>query len=124
MYNTRQNKHSNKLQTVCKLKHSLSEIQVNTTKNELFGLRTTKYRKENCRIKCQQIQILEKKCFAYITAPEHVAIELIKLKGIQFHSKCIIVEEAKNKSTTFSEANVFRPTSPVFGNHLTDGNQS
>ena len=123
MYNTRQNKHSNKLQTVCKLKHSLSEIQVNTTKDELFGLRTTKYRKENCSMKCQQIQILEKKkYFAYIT--EHVAIELIKLKGMQLYSKCIIVEEAKNKSTTFSEANVFRPTSPVFGNHLTDGNQS
>ena len=101
MYNTRQNKHSNKLQTVCKLKHSLSEIQVNTTKDELFGLRTTKYRKENCSIKCQQIQILEKKYFAYITTPEHVAIELINLKGIQFHSKCIIVEEAKNKPQPF-----------------------
>ena len=50
--------------------------------------------------------------------------ELIKLNGIEFNSKCITVEEAKNKPTAFSEANAPRPTSPVFGNHLTDENQS
>ena len=31
---------------------------------------------------------------------------------------------SKNKPTAFSEANALRPTSPVFGNHLTDENQS
>ena len=66
----------------------------------------------------------KQKYFAYVTAPEHITTELIKLNGIEFNSKCIIVEEAKHKSTTFSEANVLRPTSPVFGNHLTDENQS
>ena len=66
----------------------------------------------------------KKKYFAYVTAPEHVTTELIKLNGKEFNSKCIIVEEAKNKSTAFSEANALRPTSPVFGNHLTDENQS
>ena len=49
---------------------------------------------------------------------------MIKLNGIEFNSKCIIVEEAKNKPTAFSEANALRPISPVFGNHLTDENQS
>ena len=39
-----------------------------------------------------------------------------------FNFKCIIVEEAKNKPTAFSVANVLRPTSPVFSNHLTDEN--
>ena len=62
----------------------------------------------------------KKTYFAYVTAPEHVTNELIKLNGIEFNSKCIIVEEAKNKPTAFSEANAFRSTSPVFGNHLTD----
>ena len=66
----------------------------------------------------------KKKYFAYVTAPEHVTTELIKLNGIEFNSKCIIVEEAKNKPAAFSEANALRPTSPVFGNHLTDENQS
>ena len=59
----------------------------------------------------------KKKYFANVTAPEHVTTELIKLNGIEFSSKCITVEEAKNKPTAFSEANVLRPTSPVFGNH-------
>ena len=65
----------------------------------------------------------KKKYFTYVTAPEHVTTELIKLNGIEFNSKCIIVEEAKNKPTAFSEANALRPTSLVFGNHLTDENQ-
>ena len=33
-----------------------------------------------------------------------------------------MVEETKNKPTAFSKANVPRPTSPVFSNHLTDEN--
>ena len=47
---------------------------------------------------------------------------MIKLNGIQFNSKCIIVEEEKNKPTAFSEADVNRPTSSVFSNHFTDEN--
>ena len=38
----------------------------------------------------------QKKYVAYVTAPEHVTTELIKLNGIQFNSKGVIVEEAKN----------------------------
>ena len=44
----------------------------------------------------------KKKYFVYVTAPEHASAEMIKLNGIEFNSKCIIVEEAKNKRTTFS----------------------
>ena len=62
------------------------------------------------------------KYFAYVTAPQRITTELIQLIGIQFNSKCIIVEEAKNKPTDFSEANIHRPTSTVFSNHLTDEN--
>ena len=46
----------------------------------------------------------KKRYFTYVTVPEHVTTELIKLHGIQFNSKCIIVEEAKNKLPDFSEA--------------------
>ena len=67
---------------------------------------------------------MKNKYFVYVTALEHVTTELINLNGIQFNAKCIIVEEVKNKPTTFSEANVLGPTSPFFGNHLTDENQS
>ena len=48
----------------------------------------------------------KKKYFAYVTAPEHVTSELINLSRIELYSKCIIVEETKNKLTAFSEANV------------------
>ena len=48
----------------------------------------------------------KKKYFAYVTAPEHVTSELINLNRIELYSKCIIVEETKNKLTAFSEANV------------------
>ena len=78
---------------------------------ELFGLRSTKYLKQNCSVKMSTNSNTDKKkYFAYGTAPEHVTTELIKLNGIEFNSKCIIVEEAKNKPTAFSQANVLRPT--------------
>ena len=48
----------------------------------------------------------KKKHLAYVTAPEDVTTELIKLNRIEIYFKCIIVEEAKNKLTAFSEANV------------------
>ena len=38
---------------------------------------------------------MDKRYFAYVTAPQHVTTELIKSNGIQFNSKCIIVEETK-----------------------------
>ena len=38
---------------------------------------------------------MDKRYFAYVTAPQHVTTELINLNGIQFNSKCIIVEETK-----------------------------
>ena len=70
-----------------------------TTEDELYelsGLRSTKYLKENCSVKMSTNSDTDKnKYFAYVTAPEHVTTELIKLNGIEFSSKCIIVEEAK-----------------------------
>ena len=54
-----------------------------------------------------------KKYFANVAAAQHVTTELMNLNGIQFKTKCIIVEEEENKPPTFSEANVSRPTSSV-----------
>ena len=61
--------------------------------------------------------------FAYITAPQHVTNELIQLNGTEFNSKCLIVQEAKNKPTTaFSEVRVPTTISPIFYNHLKNKN--
>ena len=70
---------------------------------EHFGLRSTNYPKQNCISKMlTNLNTGKKKYFVYVTAPEHATAEMIKLNGIEFNSKCIIVEEAKNKRTTFS----------------------
>ena len=60
------------------------------------------------------------KYICYVTAPQHVTTELMKLNEIQFNSKCTIVEEANNKPTAFSQGNIPRPIPSVFSNHLTD----
>ena len=77
-----------------------------TTKDDLcklFGLHSRNYLKQNCIAKMStNLNTGKKKYFVYVTAPEHVAAEMIKLNGIEFDSKCIIVEEAENKRTTFS----------------------
>ena len=74
---------------------------------ELFGIRSTNHLKQNCSVKMSTNSITgKKKYFAYVTAPEDVTTELIKLNRIEIYFKCIIVEEAKNKLTAFSEANV------------------
>ena len=119
MYNTFQNKNSNKSQTDRKLKHYIGDLSDNTTKDDLyefFGLHSTNYLKENCWVKMSTNSKPEKKeIFCLCRCAEHVTTELIKLNGIQFSSKCIIVEEAKQKPTAFSEANILRTKSPVFG---------
>ena len=71
--------------------------------------RNTKYLTQKCYVNMStNSNTGKKKYFAFVTAPDHVTTELIKLNGIHFSSKYIIVEEAKNKSTAFSEANVLR----------------
>ena len=48
----------------------------------------------------------QSKGFAFITAPQHVTKELIKLNGIQFQSNCLIVEEAKSRRKFIVDHNV------------------
>ena len=79
---------------------------------DFFGLRSTKYLKQNCSLKMSSnSNIGKKKYFAYVTAPEHATTEMVKLNEMQFNSKCIGVEKAKYKPKAFSEVNVLRPTS-------------
>ena len=124
MNNTLQNK--NLKVKIHKLTLSVGNISENTTENgidELFELCSTKCLKQNCSVKMSSnSNTRNRKYFAYVTAPQYVTTELIKLNGIQLNSKCIIVEEAKNKPTTFSEANILRPTSPAFSNHSANEN--
>ena len=80
----------------------------NMTKDDLyqfFGLCSTKYLKQNCSVKIPTNSNTEKrKYFAYVTAPQHVTTELIKLNGLLFNTKCMGLEEEKNNPTAISEA--------------------
>lgn len=65
---------------------------------QLFGLNATTYLKNSCEI---EIAVCEKtgksKNFAFINVPEHVHNELMKLNGIEFYGRQLVIEEAKTK---------------------------
>ena len=63
--------------------------------NQLFGIRSTKYLQDTCSIKMPVNQKTGKnKGFAFITVPERLYIELIKLNGIEFKGKEITIQDA------------------------------
>ena len=61
---------------------------------ELFGLGNTTYLKQNCCVKIVLSKSGSSRGFAFITAPDHVCTELIKLNGIDFKSHRLTIEEA------------------------------
>ena len=65
--------------------------------NELFGLKTTRYLQDFCSIELRATEKTGKsRGFAFISCPDHVCNELIKLNGIDLLETCIIVEEANS----------------------------
>ena len=68
---------------------------------ELFGLRTTNYLRNTCRVKlilCSKTN--NSRGFAFVTGPEHVLNELVKLNGKEFQEKNLVIDEAKKKPST------------------------
>ena len=68
---------------------------------KLFGLRTTSYLSENCFIEMHTGRKYKK--YAFITAPEHVCNELIKLNGVKFQDMCLKAQEARQSDNRFNE---------------------
>ena len=64
---------------------------------ELFGLQNTTYLKENCFVKIVLSKLSLSRGFAFITAPDDVCTELIKLNGIGFKSHRLTIEEVPVK---------------------------
>ena len=61
----------------------------------MFGFKTTLYLQEHCSIELAMNEKTGKSFgFAFISCPEHVCNELIKVNGIHFLETCIIVEGA------------------------------
>lgn len=77
----------------------VGNLGCNVTKDDLvnlFGLAATPFLKSSCTV---EIACCEKtgksKNFAFINVPEHVHSELMKLNGIEFYGRQLVIEEAK-----------------------------
>ena len=67
----------------------------------LFGLRTKNYLRNTCHVNlilCSKTN--NSQDFAFVTGPEYVLNELVKLNGIEFQEKLLVIEKAKNKYST------------------------
>ena len=65
----------------------IGNLNVNVTLDdidELFGLKTTKYPRSNSYVEMPLNRNGQTRGFAFVTAPDHVRNELLKLNNIQF----------------------------------------
>jgi len=64
---------------------------------QLFGLSTTPYLRQQCWVELScDADTGKSKGFAFVTVPEHITEELLKLTGIEFYGRQIVIEEAKS----------------------------
>jgi len=79
----------------------VGNLGTNVTQDDLinlFGLAATPYLKNSCTVEIATCEKTGKsKNFAFITVPEHVNDELMKLNGIEFYGRQLVIEEAKTK---------------------------
>ena len=87
----------------------LGNLGTNVTREDLinlFGLAATPYLKTSCTIEIATCEKTGKsKNFAFINVPEHVHSELMKLNGIEFYGRQLVIEEAKTKDDEKNEEN-------------------
>ena len=65
---------------------------------ELFGLRTRNYLRNTFHVKlilCSKTN--NSRCFGFATGPEQVLNELLRLNGIEFQDKILVIDEAKKE---------------------------
>ena len=61
---------------------------------ELFGLNTTKYLREACSLNMPMNDKKgQSKGYAFVFAPKHVCVELLKLNEVKFYGSQIKIEE-------------------------------
>ena len=89
---------SQQLKQTCK-KLYVGNLNPNVTEediNELFGLKSTEYLRQNCSVEMPIDRNTGKsKGFSFLKAPPHVSDELIKLNGFEFQKQSIRTENAR-----------------------------
>ena len=80
---------------------NLHETVTESDLDKLFGLRKTNYLIDNCSFEMSKLQQNGRhNGHVFIIAACHVCNELVKLHGLEFHGRKIIIEEAKTLSRT------------------------
>ena len=65
---------------------------------EIFGLKSTKYLSGNSYINfVMDEQAGKSKGYTFVTVPTHINEELMKLNGLEFTGKNLVIEEARKK---------------------------
>ena len=104
---------SQQLKHICK-KLYVGNLNTNITKdniNELFGLKSTDYLRQNCNVEIPIDRNTEKsKGFAFLKASPHVSDELVKLNGFEFQKQSIRTENARTSRLSINQQNA-RPNS-------------
>ena len=105
---------------------------------ELSGLKSTAYLRSNCHVDfpLNQKKLKKTRGHLYITAPKHVCVELVKLNGVEFKVKFLIIKNAKVRPkvtnpnlTNFTSPNRFKPLTfenngPDLGNDIDHSEES
>ena len=81
--------------------------------DELFDLRNTAYHKENGSVEIVPSKSGLLRGFAFITAPDHVCTELIKLNGIDFISHRFTIEKSRVKPRVKEPSNSGNKTTEI-----------
>ena len=86
-------------------------LHISVTESDLynfFGLRSAKYLQETCKVDLPLCKITGKsKVYAFLNVPDHVYSEIVKLNGVEFKSKQLVLEaaETKHKNRTLDKQN-------------------
>ena len=65
---------------------------------DLFRSQTANYLRNTCHVKLILCSKISNSCdFAFVTGPEHVLNELVKLNGIDFQEIILVIDEAKKE---------------------------
>ena len=108
---------------------------------KLFGLKSTAYLRSDCHVDFPLNQQTQKtRGHVYITAPKDFCDELVKLNGVEFKDKFLIIENVKvrpkvtnpkltNKLTNITSPNRFEPSifennGPDLGNNIDHSKES
>ena len=81
----------------------IGNLNVNVTIDdiyELFGLKATKYLRSNTYVEMPLNRNGQTRGFAFVTAPNHVRNELLKLNNIWFREKYLVIDAAKSEMKT------------------------